>query len=257
MNNRYGLPLTKPSIQTILPAMTEDGVVHGWYPITQTTFTGGETSFTLPDCTVPLKTVTVDSDSVVKQFVAAVWPKGLRWNYFPWASSSLVAGDDGYFRNWSLPTSTWVLHYGKGVFLDGITSSLNRPGTAVPTPPGAPTVSTPKSLNWQASVAAMMFTGDCKFFDFNWVTLFTSTGETVPLRIEVLTNPPPIAPATTAPLLAKVVGIPTAVNGGVLYDSVRILKNQESIPTGTYVFTFKIYNTSGLAANVTLNLTIT
>jgi hypothetical protein len=102
-----------------------------------------------------------------------------------------------------------------------------------------------------------MLTGDCSFFDFNWVTLFTSTGETVPLRIEVVTNPAPIAPATTSPMLAKVIGIPTAVNGGVLYDTVRILKNADTLPTGTYAFTFNIYGTAGIAATATLNLTIT
>lgn len=257
MNNQYGLPLTATSTQTILPAMTEDGVVRGWYPITQTTFDGSETSFVLPDCTVPLKTVTVDSDSPLKQYMAAVWPVGLPFNSFPWASNSLVSPVDGYFRMWSLPTSTWMLRYGKGLFLDAITSSLNRAGAAVPTPPGAPTVSTPQARTWQASVSAQMLTGDCSFFDFNWVTLFTSTGETVPLRIEVVSNPAPIAPAVTAPMLAKVIGIPTAVNGGVLYDTIRILKNADALPPNTYAFTFNIYGEAGIAATATLNLTIT
>lgn len=255
--NRYGLALTAPSTQTILPAMTEDGVIHGWYPIVQTTFTGAETSLALTDVTVPLKTVTVDTDSPVKQYMAAVWPLGLRWNYKPWASSLLVAPGDGYYRWWSLPTSTWFLHFGKGLFLDSMASSLDRAGAAATTPPGAPTVSTPQNITWQASVAYSALNGDCTFFDFNWVQLFTSTGESKPLRIEVVTLPTPIAPATNAPMLAKVIGVPVSIGAGaVMYDTIRIIKNQDVLPVGAYVFALRIYDERGLSANVALTVNV-
>lgn len=246
--NKYGLPLSTPSTQTILPAIREDGLVVGWYPIVQTTFTGAETSFTLPDCTVPLKTVTVDSTTGLKQYMAAVFPKGLAFNTQPWASNSLVSPSDGYYRWWSMPTETWVLHYGQGMFLGGLSSSLDRAGAAATPAPSAPSVATPQARTWQASVSYAMLSGNCPFFDFNWVTLFTSTGETKPLRIEVLTS--------TTPLLAKVIGIPTAIAGGVLYDTIRILKTTDTIAPGLYVFTFKVYEEHGLGTNVTLNLTV-
>lgn len=255
--NKYGLALTAPSKQTILPAMTQDGIIRGWYPITLTTFVGTETSFDLVDVTVPLMTVTVDTDSPVKQYMAAVWPVGLRFNYQPWVSSVLVKPDDGYYRWWSAPTTTWFLHYGKGLFLDSMASSLNRAGAAGITPPGGPTVGTPKDITWQASVAYSALNGDCTFFDFNWVQLFTTTGETKPLRIEVVALPDPIDPATNAPMLAKIIGVPVAIGAGaVIYDTIRIIKNQDTLPVGAYEFTMRIYDERGLAANVVLTVNV-
>lgn len=255
--NIYGQPLAANSTQTILPALTKDGRVRGWYPIAQTTFDGTEVAFTLPDMDVPLSTVTVDSTSGLKQFMAAVWPADLPWNEFPWASASLVSPSDGYYRWWSLPTSTWFLHFGNGLFLDSLSSSLDRAGAAALPAPGAPTVSTPKTLNWQASVEYAALNGNCSFFDFNWVQLFTSTGETVPLRIEILTSPAPIGTATTPPLLGRVIGIPTAIGkDSVLYDTIRVVKNADTIPPGTYTFTCAIYGETGLSANVTLNIVV-
>lgn len=245
--NKYGLPFSADSTQTILPALTEDGVVKGWYPIVQTVFDGTETSFTLPDVTVPLKTVTVDTPDGTKQYMAAVFPEGLPFNSQPWASSSLVKAEDGYYRWWSLPTESWVLHYGTGVFLDGLMHNLDRAGAAAVPAPSAPTVATPQARTWQASIAYAMLNGNCPFFDFNWVQQFTASGETKPLRIEVLTSP--------SPLLAKVVGILTATQGGVLYDTIRVLKTGP-VATGLYVFTFKVYEEHGLSSNVTLNLTV-
>ena len=255
--NKYGLPLKASSTQTILPAMTKDGIIRGWYPISQTIFTGAETSFALTDMTVPITTVTVDTDSPVKQYMAAVWDKGLPAKLKPWASSHLVAPDDGYYRWWSMPTSTWFLHYGKGLFLSALSSSLNRAGASAPASPTSPTVSTPKSLSWQASVAYSAFNGDCTFFDFNWVQLFTSTGETTPLRIEIVANPTPVPPATKSPLLAKVVGTPVAIGAGtVMFDTVRVIKNQDIIAVGAYVFSMKIYNEAGLSADVELTVNV-
>lgn len=255
--NKYGLPLTSPSVQTILPAMTKDGIIRGWYPITQTTFTGAETTFDIIDVTVPVMSVTVDTDSPVKQFMAAVWDIGLPHNLKPWTSAQLVSPDDGYYRWWSMPTSTWFLHFGKGVFLSAMSSSLNRVGAAAVPGPGEPTVNSPQSLTWQASVAYSAFNGDCTFFDFNWVQLFTSTGQAAPLRIEIVSLPAPIAPSTKPPLLAKVIGIPVAIGAGVtMYDTVRIIKNADTVATGAYVFAFKIYTEAGLAADAELTVNV-
>lgn len=255
--NRYGLPLATPSVQTILPAMTADGIIRGWYPIAETVFEGDETSFELVDVIVPLSTVTVDTDSPVKQYMAALWPVGLAKNFSPWTSSALVSPTDGYYRWWSSPTSTWFLHYGKGLFLDAISSSLNRAGAAAIAPSGPPSVTTPKSITWQASVGYASLNGDCSFFDFNWVSLFTSVfTDTKPKRIEIVSLPDP-GLESTPPMLAKIIGIPTAVGAGaVIYDTIRIIKNRDVLAAGAYTFTMKIYSEQGLAADVTLTVNV-
>lgn len=254
--NKYGLPLAANSKQTILPALTKDGIVRGWYPIAQTIFTGAETTFTLPDITVPLSTVTVDAGSPVKQYMAAVWPLGLASNLSPWASASLVSPADGYYRWWSMPTSTWMLREGNGLFLDAIQSSLNRAGAAALPSAGAPAVNTPQTLTWQASIAYAALTGGCSFFDFNWVTLFTPPAGVKATRIEIISTPP-AGTDPTPPMLAKVIGIPTAVGGGtVMYDTLRIIKNRDNLAIGAYVFTMKIYSDQGVAADVTLTINV-
>jgi hypothetical protein len=255
--NKYGLPLSTPSTQTILPVLTKDGRVHGWYPIVETTFTGAETSFTLTDIEVPVTSVTVDTDSPVKQYMAAVWDIGLPHNVKPWASGQLISPDDGYYRWWSMPTVSWFLHFGKGVFLDAMSTTLNKESAGAISPPGVPSVNSPQTLSWQASVSYSAFSGDCSFFDFNWVQLFTSSGETKPLHIEVVSLPDPIAPATTPPLLAKVIGVPVSVGAGaVMYDTIRVIKNADAIEVGAYEFEFRIYSEHGTAADVELTVNV-
>jgi hypothetical protein len=260
--NKYGLPLKTPIIQTILPAMNDHGIMYGWYPISATTFTGAETTFTLPDSgnggagtVVPLKSVTTDSGNGVPQYMGAVWPTGLAFNYMPWASSLLQPADEGEYRYYNMPAETWVLNFGHGPLLTGLSGKMNIT-VGVSTTPGAPTVTTPEALSWQASLAYQTLLGDCEFFDFNWVTLFqASSGTAQALRIVVTSNPAPISPATVPPLVASVIGIPILTQNGVLYDSIRIMKLMDVSP-GSYQFTFNIYDILGQVTVVTLNLTI-
>jgi len=189
--NQYGLPLTTPSVQTILPAIIQSGIVVGWYPIASHSFAGTETSFTLSDGTVvPITTVTKDNGMEgVQQYMAAVFPLGIANNYAPWASSLLIKPDAGYYRWWSLPTETWMLHFGYGTLLESLHTRLNI-SNAQPAAPGAPTVTTPAAITWQASIAFADLTGDCEFFDFNWITTFrASTTGVDPLRVVVVSNP--------------------------------------------------------------------
>lgn len=258
MTTKYGLALTASITQTILPALTQDGLVKGWYPIASHVFTGSETSFTLSDGTVvPVMSVTKDKGMEgVQQYMAAVWPKGLASNYFPWASSVLVKPDAGYYRWWSLPTETWMLHFGYGTLLDSLHTRMNI-SAVVPSNPSAPTVTTPLALTWNASIAYDTLTGDCEFFDFNWITLFKSqTTSMDPLRIVVVSNPAGSPP----PMVAQVIGIPQAVAAGLnagatIYDTIRIMKLTE-LAAGAYAFTFTVYDSLGQTANVTLNLTV-
>jgi len=262
--NKYGQPLKASISQTLLPVLTRDGRVHGWFPITAHTFDGTETTYNVPDSssaghiTLPITTVTTDSGNGVGQYMAALFPvggQGKASNYKPWASSSLVPADQGYFRWYQMPAETWVLNFGLGTLLTAMSTRMNL--TVAPaTNPGAPGVTTPAAITWQASVEYESLLGDCEFFDFNWITLFAATTCTAaPLRIVVTSNPAPIAPATVPPMVASVIGKPQATVNGVVYDSIRIMKLADLIP-GAYAFTFNVYDVLGQVTAVTLNLTV-
>lgn len=256
--NIYTKPLAASSTQTVLPAMLEDGRVVGWYPITETEFDGTEVAFTLDDnVEVPLKVVTVDSATAVTQYVAAVWPTGLANNYQPWASSQLVSVADGNFRIWNMTTQGSKVREGGGILVEAFRSNM-APSILNTTPNLNPQVADMVSLAWNASVKYDLLTGNCTFFDFNWMTLVSNTlvdGEQA-FRLEVVSNPAPIGVEKQSPLLARVLGVPTALGDGVVYDTVRIMKNRDTIPAGAYVFQFKVYNTQGYSTAVALTVTV-
>ena len=256
--NQYGKPLVQPSKQTLIPAMTEDGRVWGFYPIPSTTFTGTETSFEVESgVTVPLKTVTVDADPylhTLTQYMAAVWPIGLPHKYVPWASSNLIAKDEGYYRWYSMPTATWFTHFGKGLVIEAITNNLDTevPVPVAPTPPEAEDA----SMEWQASLDYRAMLGPCGFFDFNWMTVFNTKSTKEPQRIVVVSNPAPVAPATTPSMKATVIGIPQASGNGVIYDTVRIMKLADALEPQDYVFEFQVVDTKNQRTDVTFTLTV-
>lgn len=254
--NQYGLPLQSSVTQTVLPAMTEDGKVHGWYPITQTEFTGTETEFTLPDCTVPLKTVTVDTVYELRQYMAAVWPVGLPFNSQPWASASLIEGGDQYYRWYSMPTQGTVLHFGYGVLLLGLTSNLNQ-GTYVAPTPTSPTV-TNSTKTWYASLDYKMLTGNCTFFDFNWVTQFVGAddGYASVKSIAITELPAPALAGDPNPIIAKIIGVPVATVNGTIFDTVRVITNQFPLEKGSYTISFEVTDSNDAVHPVSLVITV-
>jgi hypothetical protein len=262
--NKYGLPLTTPSRQTILPALTQDGHVRGWYPITARTFTGSETSFTLSDSgnggagtVVPLMTVTQDSGRGLPQYMAAVWPSGLAANYQPWGSTLLQKPDVGYYHWYSMATESWFEHFGGGALIDGLLGGTLNLAVSAASNPSAPTVTTPLALTWQASIEYAMLNGDCPFFDFNWITLFNAKSATAAQRIVVTSNPAPVAPDPLPYLVASVIGVPTInTAGATIYDTIRIMKLGDEVPAGSYAFGFTVYDELGQTTTVTLNLTV-
>lgn len=257
--NQYNIPLQSDSTQTILPILTEDGRVHGFYPIVETVFNNTQTSYTTSDdVVVPLKVVTVDANPTMRavtQYVAAVFPVGLPVNYIPWASVDLIDAADGSYRWYSLPSQGWVLHFSKGLCMDAIQNNL-APTVVAPVAPTAPTAED-GTMEWRASLDYQAMLGDCAFFDFNWMTVFQakSTSGVDPLRIQVLSNPEPIAPATVPPMKATVLGIPQASGDGVIYNTIRIMRLSELVP-GDYEFNFRVLDTAGLYTDVLFTLTI-
>lgn len=256
--NYYDKPLNNPIKQTILPAMTEDGLLRGWYPIDETFDTPLPAVFDVGDNEVPLKVVTVDTTAAVKQFVAAVWPAGLPANSAPWASAMLIEPSDGYYSWWSMPTAGWRLHFGEGVLIDGMHTNLGKLNTGGGEPSNPPAAN-PAELKWHASASNLMFNGACPFFDFNWVTLFGQVNSTNLLKsISVVSVPAATGTQTSPPFIAQIVGIPTAVPGAVGYvrnDTVRIIAAYPP-NAGEYVFKFSITVEGSAPVDVEFKLTV-
>lgn len=258
--NKYGLALAAPVTQTILPVMTETGNVIGFYAIASTEFDGTETTTTTSDgVVVPLKTVTVDANPemrAVAQYMAAVWPRGLAVKYEPWASADLIAPGEGSYSWWSMPTQSWVHHFGKGFLLEAIQNNLEV--NVAPRLPGPPTVpdASSNAQTWTASASYQALMGDASFFDFNWMTVFSAKNNNGadPLRISVLANPPAVG--GVVPMKASVIGMPVAIaGGGVVYDTIRVIRLATLTP-GPYVFSFRITDTKDLTTDVTFTLNV-
>jgi hypothetical protein len=257
--NKYGLPLTAPSVQTLIPAMNDAGMVFGFYEIAETTFEGDETSFALPNGTVlPLKSVQIEEllsirNARVFEYMAAVWPAGMYTQEKPWDDEALIrVGELRNYRAYIMATHTWKTRENLGTYLTGLKNGLN---TAF-TPPQATTPPDAEdgSMNWSASASYEALFGDCAYFDFNWMTLFkTKSGNKDPLRINVLAQPE--LEAGKVPMRASIIGRPIATAAGPVYDTVRITKLQELTPKA-YVFSFEVVDTANNKTPVTLTLTV-
>lgn len=286
---QFGLALAQSSTQTILPIVTAAGRVVGFFPITETVFTGSETVFTLADGSVPITTVTlppkntsnVFNEGRVQQYMAAHWPEGpgtlstslvkspTYTDLKPWLGyTELVTGDIpnglGYYSWWSMPETHWLNHFGRGVFIESLMFNMDKYPYSAPPSPSNPTVTTPQTLRWACTADLTSFQQDCAFFDFNWVTLFqaqfpvdtTQEGAgLVPLSIATTSNP---AGGFFKASVVQSQGQAIIGGGGVVFNTVRILRLQD--PTaGTYVFDFTISaseNGSVVSVPVVLNLTV-
>jgi hypothetical protein len=172
-DNQYGLPLTEPSTQTLLPVITQNGRVMGFYPISKTTFEGTETTYALTQGSVPITTVTLAPKNLqnisryqrVPQFMAAQWPSA-QDQQTPWRGySELVTVDQpnniGYYSWWSMPVNSWFHHFGKGVLLDSLQFNMADYVYAAPAAGEPPTVTTPQALNWSTTANAASFSASC------------------------------------------------------------------------------------------------
>ncbi len=133
-------------------------------------------------------------------------------------------------------------------------------GTAITAPP--PEAESADML-WRGSVNYEMLYGNCAFFDFNWTVAFKAKSAANPIRIRVISNPEPIPPSRVAPMKATSIGIPQATgNGGVLYDTVRIMKLSEipkkvgHVDPDVYTFEFEVVDDTDQVTPVTFLLTV-
>jgi len=276
-SNQYGLPLAKPITQSILPIVMPDGRLYGFYPISEHTFTGTETSFALSQGSVPITTVTlapkvytnVYDEQRVEQYMAAQWPSNTE-GVFPWRGyEELVTVDQpqniGTYSWWSMPVNHIMKHFGRGILWNALMFNMNQT-PFVPTPPEPPVVTTPQVLQWATSLNQQAFSQDCAFIDFNWVNLFQAVivsdpsqegNGVVPMSISTVSNPTG-GYFKASVVTGATVGQTIYPGGGAVFNTVRILRLQDP-PAGTYTFNFNItYTLNGSnTMNVPAVLTLT
>lgn len=253
---QFGLPLTVPSKQTLIPIVQPTGRIFGFFPIAEHTFEGTETTYTLSQGSIPITTVTLPSmvqtnhnDARVQQYMAAQWPDSEE-ALAPWKGySELVAVNDnntlGFYSWWSMPVTSWFHHFGVGSYIGSLMQGMSN-FSFVPTTGNPPDVTTPQSLEWACTLNMASFASDCSFFDFQWPALLeaqlqadpTTEGSTViPLSIQVTSNPE--GGFFKASVLQGLGGQTIVPGGGVMFNTIRILRLQD--PTaGTYVFDFSV-----------------
>ena len=276
--NQYGLPLTEPSVQTVLPILTTSGNCVGFFPIAQTTFEGTETTFTLTEGPVPITTVTlapknktnVWDEQRVEQFMAAQWPEVddaiSPWGGYTELVSANVPNNIGFYSRWALTPTKMINFFGRGAFLDSMKFDMAKFVNPSAATPGNPEVTTPLALRWATTVNLASFEATCGFFDFNWATLFNAvfnpdensqnTGNfVIPLSIAVESNPG--GGYFKASVVTGQGGQTIYPGGGVVFNTIRILRLQDP-PAGTYTFTFLVsMNTNGVVTETTATLNLT
>jgi hypothetical protein len=269
---QFGLPLTAPSTQTIIPILDTYGKAFGFFPIASFTFEGSETTYELPDGTVAITTVTLPPKvtnsydmNPVSQYMAAVYSP-LQTPLQPWLGfkefvNAYSNQSVGYYSWWSMPTSGWLQHFGYGTFIESLKFNMDKYVYAAPAGQGAPTV-TDATMRWATTSNLAAFSSG-SFIDFNWLQLFNATlqqtpgytpgQEVIPLSISTVSNP---AGGFFKASVVQAQGAQIIVPGGAaMFDTVRILRLAD--PTaGTYLFDFAVSDNLGNTTPVTLTLTV-
>jgi hypothetical protein len=280
----FGQPFAAPIKHTVLPVIErvigrQVGVlpppasarIVGYLPIAETEFTGTETTFTVQAgaggavnvSSLRLPTKVQDGSGLhqVQEYMVAYYDQpessGQPWLGYP---SFIGTDDTGYYSWWSLPTITRFHHYGRGVLFGSLWSRMNiypaPASTNPPTPPGEN-----GTLRWAASMNLASAGNECAFFDFNWMELFQSNpppgtmpGQLTPLAIMVTAQPED--GEFKAAVLQRETVLP---GGGVVYNTVRIIRMLDNVVAQDYEFTFQIsqVDTEGRMGTTDVTLTLT
>lgn len=266
---QVGLALEQASTQTILPIVQihqSTTTLHGFYPIDETTFDGTETTYNLPEGEVSIATITLPrtvtdvEDYKVNQYMAAVYDyRGIKDREHEGYASYVNTNDTGYFSSWSMPLVKWMHRYGRGTLIGNLTVNMaaDSPGPQDPNPPAPPEES--GTIRWVSTLDINTAGNQCAFFDFNWITLFKAsmgsrpvTGQTmvIPLKLDIVSNPP------TGEFKASLIsqqGTSSPV-GGLVFDTLRIIKLKDTVESGEYKFDFLITDQFAKTHEVELTL---
>jgi hypothetical protein len=272
---QFGLPLSAPSKQTIIPVLDQYGRAYGFFPIAETTFAGTETSVTLPNGPVAITTVTLPPKvqnntnvSRVPEYMAAVYDPA-QVALAPWRGQTVFVSSDvpqniGFYSWWSMPPGNWFQHFGAGIFINSFEFGMNDYAYTPPPGQGNPGVGNSSAvLTWNCSVNLAAFENQYSFIDFNWIDLFEASlkdnpnyspgSQVIPLSITTVSNP---AAGYFKASVVQTLGAQSIVpGGGVLFNTVRILRLSDPV-AGSYVFDFDITDNLGNTTPVTLTLTV-
>lgn len=252
-NNKLGLALMSPSTQTILPVVTDNGNLQGFFSIASTTFAGTETSFPLAEGPVALTTVTLpqkvyDGHHIgVQQYMAVAYddPKARAWLGY---SAFVGVNDTGYGMQHLMPSQGWFTRFNRGVLITNLQVNMAADSPAVPSST-QPTAQN-GAIRWVASMNVNSTQLEGGFFDFPWIDLFKAKSSATAMRIEIVSNP--IGGAFKSTLVPNPAITPL---GGVEFNTVRIIRLQEAV-AGSYVFTYKVYDDQNQSTTCTLTLTL-
>ncbi len=265
---QFGLPLKSPSTQTILPIVEQfqsSARVLGYIVIASTEFDGTETSYEVvegvnaPISSVTLPTSIAQNDHpLVPQYMAVVFSydeaKQQPWSAWP---NFFTFETSGFYSNWSLSKEVRRLNYGAGNLISSLTVKMDyvNPAGTIPDPEAPPVQD--GTFKWVTNIDLSTVGPECSFFDFNWMDLLLSeppagVNNISPVRITTLTNP--------AGFKAAILQRPTTIPGGaIVFDTVRIVRLQDNLASGSYEFDFQVtWMSEGVEttadATLTLNL---
>ena len=252
---RTGVEFATPVKQTILPVaevirgQTRNGEVAsahivGFFPISETSFTGLETSFSLSTGTVKITSIRLPSlttDTRVQEYMVAEYSNH-EANQEAWRGhASFVSNEEsGYYSQWILPASSITYRHGLGILVGSLTTRLNVGTWSNPADPVPPSAEDGK-IKWAASVS-LTSNLECSFFDFNWVELFQAKP---PAGMDVAslnglaivpTSQPEELPFKSTVLQHPMIG----ANNTVIYNTIRIVRLKQTIEAGDYTFGFTI-----------------
>lgn len=258
-NNKLGLPLAEPSVQTILPIINAgNGNIVGFYPIAQTSFDGTERQFALSQGNVPINTVTLPpkiNDGTgygVKQYVAVIFDAPLDKHNMPWLGYSefVDTNSTGYQLRWYQPSigRGWLLQQGTVIGALALGMDQSPPAPNTPVPPTAVN----GTMRWAGRLDLNGSEYECAFFDFNWVELFQVKSENpnYPKRLEVVSSPP------GGEFKSSLVPYPALTPLGCPeFNTIRILRLKNAV-AGDYVFNYRVVDSNNLSVNVQFTLTL-
>ena len=251
-------PLSETITQTILPVMSESGMMYGFIPIVKTDFVNPLTEVLLSDgISVMPRSVTLPdrpfngTNMGVNKYVAIVYTLK-EVSFKPWLGLvDLVSNNDqGYYSSYQMPAGALIHHFGLGTMLEALTTGMDTSiGVTVPTAPDIPSVA---SVAWRTTVNSEALTKSA-FFDFCWTKLWNTTAP-VNLRDAILNKLEVTANPVEGLFKAAVVQASVGTSVGPVFNTVRILR-LAAVPPGVYVFKFNVF-VGSTAHECVLTLTV-
>lgn len=266
----FGSALETPSKQNIIPVVRElTGEVLGFYPIAETTFTGGETTFAVANgtvmvgeipttltTTIAITTITLPqrgdtiSNFGVSQYMAnALTESQYRDSSYNGILSFVSQAEDLQYQQHSMPTTGARLNFSPSVLTQSLVVGMSTSTGVAPAAPAAVTGAN-AAMNWSATMELNSTAMQCGFFDFNWVKLFNAQSGSKGVSLELVSNP------AGGYFKSTLVAVPVVGSAGeAQYNTVRIVRLKPA-PVASYVFTYRIKDEKNTTTTVTLTLTV-